>query len=60
MHDEEVVAVDWGGEDAGGGVECCRCVGEDSAERNDGPFGSDHVRLVGDVGGEGYGPVVEC
>ena len=59
MHNEEVIAVDSGGEDSEGGIECCRCAGYDSTERNDGALGGGDVRLVGDVGVEGHGPVVE-
>ena len=60
VHDEEVVAVDGSGEDAGGGVVGGGCVGDDAVERNDGTFRGDDVRFVRDVGGEGHGPVVVC
>ena len=60
VHDEEVVAVDGSGEDAGGGVVGSGCVGDDATERNDGTFGGNDVSFVGDVSGEGHGPVVVC
>ena len=60
VHDEEVVAVDGSGEDAGGGVVGGGCIGDDATERNDGACRSGDVRFVRDVGGEGHGPVVVC
>ena len=38
VHGEEVVAVDWSGEFAGGGVVGTCCVGDDATETNDGAF----------------------
>ena len=46
VHDEEVVAVDGSGEDAGGRVVGGGCVGDDAVKRNDGPFAGDDVRFV--------------